>query len=299
MIHWICQWYRDGNDLRCQELRDALVRVIAHPDIDVVHIIGEEGNCGELGIESPKIAWSEGPRLTFSKAFKYARRHVPKNAIVVLSNSDIYPHGSWAEHLRAMTKQDFYQVSRHEQRADGKIELDYESMCGYCGDVWIFRNPIRLNRFRERAKLTIGNCWSCDNVIPALMIQNKYHVRNPGLTLVAVHLDVVRKPDQRQQMILTDATDMQGMQYRHEGVGIYNPCPYHDQALVNPPSCCMTWPHTHQYIKTFYLGYTREHDTYNETEVVEDRDFYPPDLKTWTLHRTKSKPITVCIPVPN
>jgi hypothetical protein len=201
-IYLIQQYFVPDKGARAQEIRKALDMNLASPYIDKVVLLNEKRHQlphGSAKLEEVVI----GHRLTYLDVFKYIRASVPKNALVVFSNSDIYMDQT----LRLLYSLDmtrvFLSLLRYDVDTQGPPKLFGPRPDSQ--DTWIVRaSSVDFEPTEADFGFSFG-VSGCDNAINVSMLRNRFIVANPALSIKTYHLhasnirtyqlaDVVDKP---------------------------------------------------------------------------------------------------------
>lgn len=187
-LYLITQFYTCPKPRRAQEIVQCLKMNAGCEYIDKIVLLNEQRF--DIPIKSSKIEQRViGHRLNFKTVFKYICDSVPANAIVVIANSDIYLDSSW----RAM-----WSVSMHNtwlsllRWDESENPLEKPTLFGPRSDsqdTWV----VDSNSVKERTwnwdnlDIPFGQN-GCDNAINAEMLQNKFMVANPCMSLITHHV---------------------------------------------------------------------------------------------------------------
>lgn len=185
-IYLIQQYFVPTRSQRAREIRTALERNLACPLVDHVILLNES----EYALpDSSKIKQINiGKRMTYLDVFKYIRESVPKNALVVFSNSDIYVDST----LRLLYTLDMHKKFLSLLRYDITLDVDAEAKLfgprPDSQDTWIVAaESIDFEPTEADFGFTFG-IPGCDNAINISMLRRKFSVVNPSLSLKTYHL---------------------------------------------------------------------------------------------------------------
>lgn len=175
-------YYRSPNVLRDAENRECIIRNLANPLFDEVHVLLDEGLAElEFVEDSPRlIQVALGQRPKFSDLFSYINQRSAPDDINVLANTDIYFEDDlrFVESIRLRGV--VLALSRWDVQADGSAVLfnRFNSQ-----DSWVFKGPVR----GVRGDYFIGTL-GCDNRLVHEFRTAGYRVLNPSFTVKSFHL---------------------------------------------------------------------------------------------------------------
>jgi hypothetical protein len=181
---WLIQQYFHHKSVRrSREIFQCLEKNISCPYIDNILLLNEEYYSEIPNNNKIKII-NHPHRLTYYDVFKKAIEIIPKNDILIFSNSDIYFDESllnlWRIELEK--RRLFLALLRWEE--DGSI---FGPRCD-SQDSWICaRNCLDFNITQEEYDFPFGKP-GCDNAITTIMMKHKFLVVNPAYTIKTHHL---------------------------------------------------------------------------------------------------------------
>jgi hypothetical protein len=185
-IWLIQQYFVPPKAARAREIRQTLEKNVACPLIDKIVLLNEKSY--DLP-ESPKIQQvTNQKRLTYKDILVYVKNHVPKDTIVVFSNSDIYMDST----LRALYAVDlnkkFLALLRYETAEDPKVEPKLFGPRPDSQDTWIlWSTSIDFEPSDEDFGFNFG-VSGCDNTITLSMLRKRFVVSNPALSIRTYHV---------------------------------------------------------------------------------------------------------------
>ena len=185
-LHLLIDYYEAHNSNRQQELDTCFYDNINNPNFYKVHIFGNN----KLPFTSEKIIHNKSNiRLTYKDYFEYAKNNIPKEDIVVLSNSDIYFDDTISKIIKIDLDSTILALTRWCPYHGNKIENDkiviYPNS-DKSQDVWIWKNILK-NYEDKDCNFTLGKL-GCDNKIAYIFSQMGYKVINPSLEIITYHL---------------------------------------------------------------------------------------------------------------
>jgi len=184
-IYLIQQYFVPEKAARANEIRKALDQNLACPYIDKVVLLNEKRHQLPHG-SSKLLEVVIGRRMTYLDVFKYIQSSVPKNALVVFANSDIYLD----ETLRLLYSLDmdkrFLSLLRYDVDQQGQIKLFGPRPDSQ--DTWIVAaSSIDFEPTEADFGFSFG-VSGCDNAINVSMLRRRFMVANPALSIKTYHL---------------------------------------------------------------------------------------------------------------
>lgn len=201
MIRLFTAYYTDPVKKRCKELKRCLRNNLDNPLIDEVHVIVESEAARDSLSAARLFVHHYSVRPTFDIFFELANMNSPSpDDITIICNSDIYfndtlelvhkiqPHEAFALSRWDITGGDKHRPSvRHFNTWDSQ-------------DAWIFRGRIRPVNAPFKQGIA-----GCDNRLAAELERAGYTVRNPSISIMAIHLhlsgDSTRKWQGREEVV--------------------------------------------------------------------------------------------------
>lgn len=203
-IYLIQQYFVPDKAARGREIRKALDENLACPYVDHVVLLNEKRHV--LPHDSAKLEEVViGHRLTYLDVFKYIKTAVPKNALVVFSNSDIYVDSTLRNLYSLDMTKCFISLLRYDVDPTSLAPPKLFGPRPDSQDTWIVA---AASVDFEPTEADFGFSFGvsgCDNAINVSMLRRKFSVVNPALTIKTYHLhasnirtyvasDVVDKP---------------------------------------------------------------------------------------------------------
>ena len=198
-VHLIVQPFRSTSETRRMELAFALEKNLKHPHLTKIHALVETPEDAKFVqdidfTEKLTISETQGRRLTFAAAAKYAEQNLPSGSVVAIANADIFFDESLLhlgdtrsldldKKVLALTRWEWtcglLETSiRRRDCVEFHPRIDSQ-------DVWIFRTPLTV-----MADVELGRP-RCDNHIAALLAKN-YQLSSPSLLIRAIHIQTPR-----------------------------------------------------------------------------------------------------------
>lgn len=177
----IQQYYQEANAERAKELEYVLEKNINNPYIDKIVLLNEKIYDQ---LSSPKIHQVNiGHRLTYYDVLTYIKSDVPKDTIVIFSNSDIYLDDT-LRHLYSLDlDKKFLALLRYEMPDDVLFGPRADSQ-----DTWIlWSSSVDFDITKEDFGFNFG-VPGCDNSITIAMLKKKFIVCNPALSIKTYHV---------------------------------------------------------------------------------------------------------------
>ncbi len=182
-IWLIQQYFKHPLPRRAREIWSCLEKNLACKYIDKLLLLNETDGM-ELPHSDKLLTRVIGTRLTYAEVFRAIQTDVPKNAIVVFSNSDIY----FDDTLRLTWSIDF------ESRSLFLALLRWEENGALFGpradsqDSWIVaKNSVTFEVKDDEFGFPFGKP-GCDNAISLAMLRKKFIVANPAYSIKTHHV---------------------------------------------------------------------------------------------------------------
>ena len=180
MFHLVTSYYRSNHPERQRELDDCLVRNIANPHIQTIHLLNDQiyplSFCPDHSKIVQAVVDDENKwRLGFDCAIRYINEHLPHQHFI-LSNSDIY----FDETLELLQHCDLTRTVLGLSRYDnGYLFAQAGSQ-----DCWIGVAPLNVNTNICGFKFGV---LGCDNRFAQIIHDAGYHIYNPSKTIHTHH----------------------------------------------------------------------------------------------------------------
>lgn len=201
-IWLIQQYYQATKPQRAREIKEALEMNIKCPSIDKIILLNEKQY---PEIQSNKVQQVVlGHRLTYYDVLLYIKTHVPKDTIVVFSNSDIYMDTTLNQLYNLNLESNFLALLRYDVQENGSEPVLFGPRAD-SQDTWIvWSSSIDFEVTEADFGFSFG-ISGCDNALTVAMLKKKFTVTNPALSIKTYHLhnsnvrtyvptDVVDKP---------------------------------------------------------------------------------------------------------
>ena len=184
-VWFITQYFRHSEPERAREITECLQRNVECTDISKIVLLTEN----DYSKDYPKTSKIQQiiikKRLTYAHFLQYVKERVPSNTIVVLANSDIYVDNLsdlWSINLKnamlALLRWDITDEGPEifGPRADSQ-------------DTWIvLSDSVKSIKWNyDPFNVQLGQP-GCDNVFAGQMLQNRFVLYNPALTIKTYHL---------------------------------------------------------------------------------------------------------------
>jgi hypothetical protein len=191
------QYYSTNSKARTSELRDCLRRNAKSKWIDRIVLLNEKDESVAWASFSPSDASKIeqrviGTRLCYSDFFKEVQRShelLPQERIAVLANADIYFGEETAELWNISLEDRALCLLRWDDLGTGPKKAKVFGPRPDSQDVWIFSSTsIASRRWNwDRVSLPLGKP-GCDNAILHGLLQHRFLLSNPSLSLKTYHL---------------------------------------------------------------------------------------------------------------
>jgi len=134
-------------------------------------------------------------RITWNFFINFCIKTFQNDEIICIANSDIILEDSfeWYSISDFLNDNKSLCLSRHEIDKCGNVFLDFWAFKCWSADCWVFKKNDKISNLYTNYDFSIGNCMSCDNVIPTIFIINKYLPLNYAFKYRIFHLDRVTK----------------------------------------------------------------------------------------------------------
>ncbi len=202
----IQQYFEHSKPKRAREIRKCLEQNILCPYVDSIWLLNEEDFSAKLPKSTKLKQQILGRRMRYSDVLKTIVEQIPKDTLVVFSNSDIYLTSSWSEIWSVNLSNVFLSLLRYEEPETPGEEPQLFGPRPDSQDTWV----VSSNSVKERQwdwsifDFEFGKA-GCDNAINVEMLRKKFLVVNPALSLKTIHchksqvrnydiLDVLEKP---------------------------------------------------------------------------------------------------------
>jgi hypothetical protein len=180
MFHLVTSYYQSNHIDRQRELDDCLMRNVANPHIQTIHLLNDQIYTLPFCPDQSKIVqvvvddknkW----RLGFDCAILYINEHLPHQHYI-LSNSDIY----FDETLELLQNCDLTGTIL------GLSRYDDGHLCCRCDsqDCWIGFAPLKVDTTICSFKFGV---LGCDNRFAKIIHDAGYHIYNPSKTIHTHH----------------------------------------------------------------------------------------------------------------
>lgn len=186
-IYLIQQYFVPDKAARAREINAALEKNIACPYIDKIVLLNEKSH-RQLP-QSPKLEEVViGHRLTYLDVFERIKKSLPKNAIAVFANSDIYLDETLRQLYSLDLNKRFLSLLRYEATIDDSVPPKIFGPRPDSQDTWIVRaDSIDFEPTAADFGFMFG-IPGCDNAINISMLRRRFVVVNPSLSIKTYHL---------------------------------------------------------------------------------------------------------------
>lgn len=183
----IQQYFVPSKAKREREIRLALEKNLACPTVDKIVLLNEKIYL-DLPASSKLEQVNIGKRLTYYDMLSYIKVSVPKDTIVVFSNSDIYVDDSLRQLYSIDLNKKFLALLRYDVQENPAEEPVLFGPRADSQDTWILWSSsldfeITPNDFGFNFGVP-----GCDNALTLAMLQKKFIVSNPALSIKTYHL---------------------------------------------------------------------------------------------------------------
>lgn len=185
-INVITPFYKDSDFFRQLELREALNRNVANPEIGRIFALVEDGADEEALLRHPKVTVVpvSTARQTYADLARVANEHCA-GEIVVFVNTDIY-FDETISFVRTLQSQTSLFVStRREVRNEGKSEWTINQQSS---DAWAMYAPISAHGL----DIQLGK-MGCESLFLGRMLRSGYTIENVALDWKSYHLHATQK----------------------------------------------------------------------------------------------------------
>lgn len=190
--HLLIDYYVSPNPDRKLELDLCYKDNIKNPSFDKIHVFTND----EVPESNEKVVInSYEKRLTYRDYFEYAKNNIPKDDIIVLSNSDMFFDSTITKvsnydldkHVLTLTR--WSSENHYDPTDDGHSIINNQFIpfkLDYCSqDVWVFKNPLK-NIEKSNCDFTLG-VLGCDNKIAYAFSEMGYIPLNPSVDILTYH----------------------------------------------------------------------------------------------------------------
>lgn len=195
---WFTQYYTSKDKKRAQELRECLRRNVKSRWIDRVVLLNERDESVAWASFSPRDAAKIeqrviGRRLTYFDFFQEVSHRWPAgsglDAVVALGNADIYVGEEMAEAWRIRWEDRAICLLRWDDGGEGPAKARLFGPRSDSQDVWMFSAAsVATRKWMERdVGIPLGKP-GCDNAILRWLLQQRFLLSNPALSLKTYHL---------------------------------------------------------------------------------------------------------------
>ena len=177
----IQQYYQAPKKERAKELDYVLEKNVNNPYIDKIVLLNEKiyDHLSSTKIQQVVI----GKRLTYYDVLTYIKNEVPKDTIVVFSNSDIYLDNTLRQLYSLDLDKKFLALLRYDMPDDVLFGPRADSQ-----DTWIlWSSSVDFDVTQEEFGFNFG-VPGCDNAITVAMLKKKFTVSNPALSIKTYHV---------------------------------------------------------------------------------------------------------------
>jgi lipopolysaccharide biosynthesis glycosyltransferase len=192
-LHLLIDYYKNPRPERAEELDFCFLENINSKEFDYIHVF-QESPLPIKDIPSNVIVNQVQGRSTYQYYFDYAKKNIPQDDIIVLSNSDIFFDESiskvkeidLSDKVLALTR--FCPYQGHWLNEEGYIipyDIHHRSQ-----DVWIWKNPLNI----DTANFNTG-VLGCDNKIAFELHKVGYQVWNPSFSIICYHKHAERNDE--------------------------------------------------------------------------------------------------------
>ena len=187
-LYFITQYYECGRQRRAEEIVKTLKFNAACEYIDKIVLLNETRL--DIPIRSTKIEQRViGHRLNFRTVIKHIYENIPKGALVVIANSDIYLDDSWRLLWSVNMRDKFLSLLRWDERGEGSEQPVLFGPRSDSQDTWVVSSDSVKERTWNWDTLDIPFGQNgCDNAINVEMLRNKFMVANPCMSLITTHV---------------------------------------------------------------------------------------------------------------
>ena len=187
-LYFITQYYECPKPRRAQEIVRSLKKNAESKYIDHIVLLNEERL--EIPVKSEKIEQRViGHRLNFRTVFKHIYEKIPKGALVVIANSDIYLDDSWRLLWSVSMRDKFLSLLRWDEVDGGAVPPVLFGPRSDSQDTWVISSDSVQERSWNWDDLDIPFGQNgCDNAINAEMLKKRFAVTNPCMSLITTHV---------------------------------------------------------------------------------------------------------------
>lgn len=187
-IHLLIDYYIPSMKERQKELDFCYITNINNSNFDHLHIFYQDT---PPEVNNKVILNPLTSRNTYQDYIIYAQNNIPKDDIIILSNSDMYFDNSIAKvkqfdldkHILTLTRWSSHSTEDGNRLIDGKVTYYKNHSCSQ--DVWVWKNPLN-NSTNSDTNFPMG-VPGCDNKIAYAFKEMGYEPINPCLDIIAYH----------------------------------------------------------------------------------------------------------------
>jgi hypothetical protein len=176
VIRLFTNYYKDKNSQRQAELEFCLDNNLSNPLISEVVLITDESDIPKH--KKIKVV-NIGSRPTYSDFFRLVNERAEAEDISIISNSDIYFNDS-IKYVTNIANRECYALTRWDLSITKQLYFFNRSDSQ---DVWIFMGNIPY----VEGNFNLGKP-GCDNRIAYEINKASFKVRNPSLSIQAIHV---------------------------------------------------------------------------------------------------------------
>jgi len=214
-IHLFQEIFYEANPLRLKEYIYCINKNIENPLIEKIYLVCSIDDFNNNTVffntilfpqfrDASKIMLvpSKKSRFTFNDLPKCIEALVPENAVVAVSNLDIFIPNTVA--WKHIDKEFFSKVKNDGCLALCRVEYindiwQYKEEAGWdrgeFADCWVFQTPLKFTQDDFPFDIAVGNALNCDNFMFGFLSKYYKQVFNWADKYHVYHFDLVRKPE--------------------------------------------------------------------------------------------------------
>jgi len=188
-IWLIQQYFTAAKPQRAKEIQVCLEKNVACQSIDKIVLLNEKIYDDAPALKSPKVQQVNiNKRLTYYDVLTYIKTSVPKDTIVVFSNSDIYLDDTIRQLYGVDLNQKFLALLRYDVPDKPKDEPQLFGPRADSQDTWIvWSSSIDFEVTQADFGFNFG-VPGCDNAITVAFLKKKFIVGNPAYSIKTYHI---------------------------------------------------------------------------------------------------------------
>jgi len=196
-IWLVTQYFRHSNAERTKEIQTCLRRNVECADLSRIVLLTEKDFSKDYPVTSKIQQIIIKKRLTYAHFLQFVKERAPKNTIVILANADMYMD-SLQDLWRLSMKNVMLSLLRWNVMDTGDAELFGPRADSQ--DTWIVLSDSvkEIEWTYEPFDIQLGQP-GCDNIFAGLMLQNRFVLYNPSLTVKTYHLHLTEIRDYKKE----------------------------------------------------------------------------------------------------